>query len=58
MAAELLGLEEDLGTLEAGKRANIIAVPADPVSDIRVTEKVHFVMKDGIVVRNGVSELP
>ncbi len=58
VAAELLGLEEDLGTLEAGKRANIIAVPADPISDIRVTEKVHFVMKDGIVVRNGVSELP
>jgi imidazolonepropionase-like amidohydrolase len=50
--AELLGLSGKLGTLEAGKRADIIAVPGNPTEDIRVTEKVVFVMKDGKVVRN------
>ncbi len=58
VAAELLGLEDDLGTLDPGKRANIIAVSGNPVSDIRATEKVHFVMKDGVVFRNDVQELP
>lgn len=57
VAADLLGLEDDLGTLEPGKRANIIAIPGNPVSDIRATEKVHFVMKDGVVFRNDVAEL-
>ena len=41
-----------IGTLEAGKRADIIALPGDPGENIRVTEKVMFVMKDGKVVRN------
>jgi imidazolonepropionase-like amidohydrolase len=50
--AELLGLSGKIGTLEAGKRADIIAVPGNPAEDIRVTEKVVFVMKDGKVVRN------
>ena len=50
--AELLGLADKIGTLEAGKRADIIAVLGDPSEDIRVTEKVMFVMKDGKVVRN------
>ncbi len=49
--AELLGLK-DVGTLEAGKIADIIAVPGDPTKDIKVTEKVLFVMKDGVVFRN------
>jgi imidazolonepropionase-like amidohydrolase len=49
--AELLGLDSKIGTLEAGKRADIIALPGDPGQDIRVTEKVMFVMKDGKVVR-------
>ena len=38
--------------------ADNIAVAADPISDIRVTEIVHFVMKDGVVVRNDVPEVP
>jgi imidazolonepropionase-like amidohydrolase len=50
--AELLGLAAKIGTLEAGKHADIIAVPGDPAEDIRVTEKVMFVMKDGRVVRH------
>jgi len=50
--AELLGLDSKIGTLEAGKRADIIALPGDPGENIRVTERVMFVMKDGKVVRN------
>jgi len=50
--AELLGVANRLGTLEAGKIADIIAVPGDPTVDIHRTEKVFFVMKDGKVFRN------
>ena len=50
--AELLGLAAKIGTLEAGKRADVIAVPGNPLEDIRVTEKVVLIMKDGNVVRN------
>ena len=50
--AELLGVADRLGTLEAGKIADIIAVPVDPAVDIHQTEKVFFVMKDGAVYRN------
>jgi len=50
--AELFGVSDRLGTLEAGKLADIIAVPGDPTRDIRQTEKVFFVMKEGVVFRN------
>jgi imidazolonepropionase-like amidohydrolase len=49
--AELFGLADQVGTLEPGKLADIVAVPGDPVANIRVTEKVFFVMKDGVVYR-------
>jgi imidazolonepropionase-like amidohydrolase len=49
--ATLLGISAKLGTLEAGKLADIIAVPGNPLSDIHVTEHVLFVMKDGAVVK-------
>jgi imidazolonepropionase-like amidohydrolase len=48
-AARVLGLEAELGTVEAGKRADLVAVPGDPLSDIRATTKVSFVMKGGVV---------
>jgi imidazolonepropionase-like amidohydrolase len=50
--ATLLGLEDKLGTLEAGKLADVVAVPGDPTNDVTVIEKVFFVMKDGVVYRN------
>jgi imidazolonepropionase-like amidohydrolase len=50
--AELFGLSDRLGTLEPGKLADIIAVPGDPVPDIRQTERVFFVMKEGVIYRH------
>jgi imidazolonepropionase-like amidohydrolase len=50
--AELLGVEKDLGSLEAGKLADVVAVPGDPTRDIHAMERVMFVMKEGVVYRN------
>jgi imidazolonepropionase-like amidohydrolase len=50
--AELLAMQDKVGTLESGKLADIIAVPGDPVENIRQTEKVFFVMKEGVIYRN------
>jgi imidazolonepropionase-like amidohydrolase len=50
--AELLGLKDKLGTLEANKIADVVAVPGDPTENIRQTEKVFFVMKEGVIYRN------
>jgi len=50
--AELLGLDKQIGSLEAGKLADVVAVPGDPIADIRQTEHVFFVMKEGVVYRN------
>jgi imidazolonepropionase-like amidohydrolase len=49
--AELFGVADRLGTLQAGKLADIVAVPGDPVSDIRQAEKVLFVMKEGVIFK-------
>ncbi|MGA1998767.1 MAG: amidohydrolase family protein [Terriglobales bacterium] len=49
-AAALMGMP-DVGTIEPGKLADIVAVPGDPLSDITLLEKVQFVMKDGVVVK-------
>jgi imidazolonepropionase-like amidohydrolase len=51
MAAELLGEKDSLGTIEAGKLADIVAVPGDPLNDVTLMEKVDFVMKGGAVER-------
>ena len=49
-AAALMGMP-DVGTIEPGKLADIVAVPGDPTADITLLEKVQFVMKDGVVVK-------
>jgi imidazolonepropionase-like amidohydrolase len=50
--ATLLGLDGKVGTLEAGKEADVIAVPGDPLADIHATQKVLFVMRGGKVYRD------
>ena len=50
-SAAYIEMSGDLGTLEAGKLADIVAVPGNPLDDITLMEKVGFVMKDGVVVR-------
>ncbi len=49
-AAEVLGVD-DQGVIEAGKRADIVAMPGNPLVDISAVTKVDFVMKDGVVYR-------
>ncbi len=49
--AELFGIGERTGTLEAGKLADVVAVAGDPIVNIRTVEKVLFVMKEGVVYR-------
>jgi imidazolonepropionase-like amidohydrolase len=49
--AALLGIDDKLGTLTAGKIADVVAVPGNPLTDITATERVSFVMKDGKVVK-------
>jgi imidazolonepropionase-like amidohydrolase len=49
--AKLLQWDGKIGRLKEGYLADVIAVPGNPVEDIKVTEHVTFVMKDGKVVR-------
>jgi imidazolonepropionase-like amidohydrolase len=50
-AARLLGWDDRLGTLAAGKLADIVAVPGDPLSDVSVLEKPSLVMKNGVIYK-------
>ena len=56
--ADLFGIAQKTGTLEKGKLADVIAMPGDPTTDITVTERVFFVMKDGRIIRNGAPSTP
>jgi len=51
-AAEMMGWQDRIGSIEKEKFAGIIAVAGDPLSDITELERVKFVMKGGQVVRN------
>lgn len=50
-AAQLLRMQSEVGTLQAGKFADVVAVPGDPLADITVMQKVNFVMKGGVVYK-------
>lgn len=52
-SAELLGVEEDAGTLAPGRWADVIAVAGNPLSDVSVLQNVGFVMKAGRVYKGG-----
>lgn len=54
-AAELLGVAEVRGTIAPGMAADIIATPRNPLDDIQELKRVFFVMKDGVIVRQGPS---
>jgi imidazolonepropionase-like amidohydrolase len=51
-SAELLGIEKDLGTLTAGKLADIVAVSGNPLEKIELMETTSFVMRNGVVYKN------
>jgi imidazolonepropionase-like amidohydrolase len=50
-AATVMGMANQLGSIEAGKLADIVAVPGDPSKDISVMSKMAFVMKDGTIYK-------
>jgi imidazolonepropionase-like amidohydrolase len=54
-AADLIGRAKDVGTLEAGKFADVIAVTGDPLQDVRALENVGFVMKGGVVYKDTIA---
>lgn len=54
-AADLIGWSDQVGALEVGQFADLIAVEGDPTVDIKVLQKVIFVMKGGKVVRDEIS---
>ncbi len=55
-AAELLRRDKEVGSVSAGKLADVVAVPGDPLKDIAVMRRVSFVMKDGVIYkRSGVA---
>lgn len=55
VAADLLGMAAKVGTLEPGKFADVVAVPGNPLENIKVTQSVNFVMKDGVVYRDDIN---
>ena len=56
--AEIMGWQDRVGSIAAGKLANIVAVPGDPLRDITALEHVGFVMKDGVVYRDELARQP
>lgn len=57
-SADLLGRSKDVGTIEVGKYADIIAVSGDPLADVSVLQSVGFVMKGGVVYKDKLAGTP
>jgi len=55
-AAELLGWSDRIGAIRPGMFADMVAVKGDPLTDVRLLQHVQFVMKDGVVYKNEISE--
>lgn len=53
-AAELMGWQEDVGSVEVGKYADLIAVEGNPLTDIAILQHAEFVMKGGTIVKDAV----
>jgi imidazolonepropionase-like amidohydrolase len=51
VTAQLLGIDDRLGVLEAGMLADVVAVPGDPIEDVTVLERPSFVMKEGVIYK-------
>ena len=51
-AAELLGLQDKIGAIKPGMAADIVAVPGNPIADIKLVQSVVFVMKGGNIYQN------
>jgi imidazolonepropionase-like amidohydrolase len=54
-AADLIGRSKDVGSIEPGKFADLIAVTSDPLQDVKVLENVGFVMKGGTIYKDNVT---
>ena len=54
--AEALGWQHDIGSIEKGKFADLVAVSGDPLADITELQRVKFVMKAGKIIRNDTAE--
>jgi imidazolonepropionase-like amidohydrolase len=54
--AEVLGWQNQIGSIDPGKYADLIAVSGDPLADITELQRVKFVMKDGKVIRNDMGQ--
>lgn len=55
-AAELMGWSDRIGVIRAGLFADMVAVKGDPLTDVRLLQHIQFVMKDGVVYKNEISQ--
>jgi imidazolonepropionase-like amidohydrolase len=49
-AARVCGLEDEIGTLEVGKRADVLVVDGNPLQDMRALAEAKLVMRDGVII--------